>query len=107
LANIPSTYSLQVAACRQFLQWLAKHLNTFFQNTPYTVSLQGLSYSVVNHNKKETLHLLRGVTGYFKSGHMAALVRSQRKLELHSLATVYHQGSSTLSSATHNVDDRN
>jgi len=40
------------------------------------IYMQGLGYSVVNeHNKKETLHLLRDVTGYFKRGEMAALVR--------------------------------
>jgi hypothetical protein len=39
--------------------------------------LQALNYTVINaYNKKETLYLLKDVTGYFRPGQMAALVRN-------------------------------
>jgi hypothetical protein len=40
--------------------------------------VQGLSYSVPkNQNNKETLYLLKDVTGYFRPQEMAALVRTE------------------------------
>jgi hypothetical protein len=39
--------------------------------------VQALNYTVINaYNKKETLYLLKDVTGYFRPGQMAALVRN-------------------------------
>ncbi|KAF6250828.1 P-loop containing nucleoside triphosphate hydrolase protein [Scenedesmus sp. NREL 46B-D3] len=43
--------------------------------TGMTLTIQGLSYSVLNNqNTKETLYLLKGVTGYFRPQEMAALM---------------------------------
>lgn len=39
------------------------------------ITIQGLSYSVISaYNKKETLYLLKDITGYFRPGTMAALM---------------------------------
>lgn len=43
--------------------------------SPPSCGVQGLSYTVVSaYNKKETLYLLKDVTGYFRLGTMAALM---------------------------------
>lgn len=44
-------------------------------NKGMTITIQALDYTVINaHNTKETLFLLKDVTGYFKPGQMAALM---------------------------------